>query len=981
MKIDLTCPIELWRLTMPQRETHACELMLYNLSEKIVTSVEVTILLTDTDGEEAERIIQRVHDLDGRPAAAFAAVIPMEWHPNVREADVTIEKVWFDDNSVWRHQRENTVSYQPNALPNSRSLEELRFVAGPTAVGYPEKKDGLWMCVCGRPNALNERLCRRCHRSKDEVFARFTKDGIQKAVAQREAQLNLHARAAREDSSRLQLEREKAYDEKKKKRRRAGKVFLTLLVLCALAYGAWFHLLPYIRYRLAGDAMSRGHYDDAIRFYEQLGDYPGAAEGILECRYLAATESFDTTKPEKLIEARDALLALGDYRDAATQALQADYLRAGLLLKAGKTDEAAEIYDALGDYRDSATQRIECDYVAARALLEAESYDEAKAAFEALGDYSKAADFAKECVLRPAKKALSAGDPDTAIALLETIPGYSDADITLQRAHYTRGAALEESGSMAEAGSAFLAAGDYQDAEARATACLTSAADAASAAGSLSAARELYLKVPDQAAVTGKYRTVTYALADSLLRDKEYDAAGALYAELPDDYLDALEMRQECIYRPAVASLNAKNWQAAVDGFTQIPTYKDSAERLERARYGLADSLADAGDYAGAIEQYEALGTYRDSEKQLKIVRYSQAGALLESGDWDGAEALYELLGTYKNSGDGLKQARYGKALALYEAGSYTDARALLVSLGKYSDAEQRITACDYQIAAQLEESGQHEAAAKRYLSVSGYEDAEERAQAIYYALAETALGDGRTLQAGRYFTKAGDHSDAKEQAEACYDAYYGKAAETAAVSREAGNDAQTAAALSLVDLDELPEKYAYLANWLTEANYSEGVRLFKAGKPFEALPYLQAVADYKNVKNSYLNQTCYLLLGRWESTSEDREDVFIFYPDGTCSLNGEKLVFSATTYELRTGADEDSLTLTYRVTSIDGQTMVMRDARNGNRLMRMKRTGDAELPATPTPAPVPEETAAPAEDDAAATDTDFLVTDDDGAD
>ena len=980
MRIDLTCPIELWRLALPQRETHACELMFYNLSDKIVTSVEVTILLTDMDGEEAERIIHRVHDLDGRPAAAFAAVIPMEWQPNIREADITIEKVWFDDNSVWRHQRENTVSYQPNALPNSRSLEELRFVAGPTAVGFPEKKDGLWMCVCGRPNALNERLCRRCHRSKEEVFTRYTKEAIQKAVAQREAQLNLHARAAREDSSRLQLEREKAYAEKKRKRRKAWKAVFTVLLLCALAYGAWFHLLPYVRYRLAGDAVSRGHYDDAIKFYEKLGDYPGAAEGILECRYLAAKESFSSTRPDRLAEARDALLALGDYKDAAAQALEADYLRAGLLLDAGKTDEAAEVYDALGDYKDSATQRVECDYVAARALLDAENYDEAKAAFEALGDYSKAADFAKECVLRPAKKALSAADPDTAIALLETIPGYADADTMLQRAYYARGEALEADGKPAEAGDAFLAAGSYQDASGRASSCLMSAADAASAAGSLAAARNLYLKVPDQSSVTVKYRSVTYALAGNLLKDKEYDAAGALYAELPEDYLDALEMRQECIYRPALASLNAKEWQSAVDGFSQIPTYKDSADRLERARYGLAESLSRSGDYAGAIEQYEALGTYRDSEKQLKIARYSQAGALLESGDWAGAEALYEQLGTYKNSEDGLKQARYGKAAALYDAGDYTGARTLLAALGKYSDAEQRVRACDYMIAAQLEEDGQHEAAAKRYHSVSGYQDAEERAQAIYYSLGEAALGDGRTLQAGRYFTKAGSYSDAAGQAEACYDSYYGKAAETASVSRKAGNDAQTAAVLSLVDLDELPEKYAYLADWLTEANYSEGVRLFKAGKPFEALPYLQAVADYKNVKNSYLSQTCYLLLGRWENASEDRSDVFIFYPDGTCSLNGEKLVFSADTYTLKTGADEDSLTLAYRITSIDGKTAVMRDAANNNRIIRMKRTGDAELPATPAPAAVPEATAAP-EDGATRTDMDFLVDDDENAD
>ena len=56
MRIDLTCPVEMWRYELPTGEFPACGLMLYNLSDRIVSSVEVTLILKDKTGEELERI-------------------------------------------------------------------------------------------------------------------------------------------------------------------------------------------------------------------------------------------------------------------------------------------------------------------------------------------------------------------------------------------------------------------------------------------------------------------------------------------------------------------------------------------------------------------------------------------------------------------------------------------------------------------------------------------------------------------------------------------------------------------------------------------------------------------------------------------------------------------------------------------------------------------------------------------------------------
>ena len=78
MKIDLTCPAEVWRTALPGAERPACELTLYNLSDKLIVSVEVTLTLLDAAGEEIARVIHRAHDLHGLPEKPFSMLVPVE---------------------------------------------------------------------------------------------------------------------------------------------------------------------------------------------------------------------------------------------------------------------------------------------------------------------------------------------------------------------------------------------------------------------------------------------------------------------------------------------------------------------------------------------------------------------------------------------------------------------------------------------------------------------------------------------------------------------------------------------------------------------------------------------------------------------------------------------------------------------------------------------------------------------------------------
>ena len=49
MKIDLTCPVELWQYAMPTEDDADCTFVMNNLSDKVVVSVQVTLKCFDKE--------------------------------------------------------------------------------------------------------------------------------------------------------------------------------------------------------------------------------------------------------------------------------------------------------------------------------------------------------------------------------------------------------------------------------------------------------------------------------------------------------------------------------------------------------------------------------------------------------------------------------------------------------------------------------------------------------------------------------------------------------------------------------------------------------------------------------------------------------------------------------------------------------------------------------------------------------------------
>ena len=130
MKIDLTCPVELWQYAMPTEEDAECTFVMNNLSTKVVTSVQATLACYNEEDELLFRQTERIQGLKAGVGERFTMVIlPSQWE-NVDGVDLVIEKVWFDDSTIWRKGNAPLAHYVSNALAPGRALDDLRFVAG-----------------------------------------------------------------------------------------------------------------------------------------------------------------------------------------------------------------------------------------------------------------------------------------------------------------------------------------------------------------------------------------------------------------------------------------------------------------------------------------------------------------------------------------------------------------------------------------------------------------------------------------------------------------------------------------------------------------------------------------------------------------------------------------------------------------------------------------------------------------------------------
>ena len=103
-------------------------------------------------------------------------------------------------------------------------------------------------------------------------------------------------------------------------------------------------------------------------------------------------------------------------------------------------------------------------------------------------------------------------------------------------------------------------------------------------------------------------------------------------------------------YKNACALLDSGNYTGAIEAFSAIGGYKDSADQAILAQneldYQSAIGYLNAGNYEEAIKVFTALSDYKDSQDQLKIAE--EANSLLMN---DVEQYIYDLALPYAHNG------------------------------------------------------------------------------------------------------------------------------------------------------------------------------------------------------------------------------------------------------------------------------------------------------------------------------------------
>ena len=81
MLIDLTCPAEVFQVSLPTEENPAAECSMYSLSDRIIVSADVTLKLQNDRGVDLEKTTVTVKPLNARPHSGFRMSIPCNYHP------------------------------------------------------------------------------------------------------------------------------------------------------------------------------------------------------------------------------------------------------------------------------------------------------------------------------------------------------------------------------------------------------------------------------------------------------------------------------------------------------------------------------------------------------------------------------------------------------------------------------------------------------------------------------------------------------------------------------------------------------------------------------------------------------------------------------------------------------------------------------------------------------------------------------------
>ncbi len=204
--MDLTCPAEFDSVEVLRDSSGRAQayLTFRNLSDRALTELHAQVTMLDAQGASMGVRPLRYRRLQSQPHAPFTLCMVMDELPFFQDARVVIQRVGFDGGEAWVGAPDALRDCTPKVLAPGPQRVALTAIAGADAVCWPERREDVWVCVCGRFNPRALRACRRCRRSREETFSRYQLGPVMAQYQRQREELVHTEREEREEATQRQ---------------------------------------------------------------------------------------------------------------------------------------------------------------------------------------------------------------------------------------------------------------------------------------------------------------------------------------------------------------------------------------------------------------------------------------------------------------------------------------------------------------------------------------------------------------------------------------------------------------------------------------------------------------------------------------------------------------------------------------------------------------------------------------------------------
>lgn len=340
----LDCPIDIKKgalLLDNQKNRILLQLKLLNISNKRISSVFVDVNTFDDANDPIQGIETIKHaflDVALETRKTCGDNNPIIMDKNVRNVEVNITKVVYESGEIWRSEGKDVYLKPDQSILEKVDLDMLDYLKHESQnVGYdfdqilykPIELDNLWLCSCGRPNEKLNSTCVRCDIDKNWVF-RYTNEKMQ---AQSVIEFVSNKKRLIEEAELVRNEELKVQDEARIKenqnsirimKRRKSAVIISILVIVSIGAFTIFYIKPNQDYQKAIILNEKGDYLDAMKVFEELGDFKDSKKMLLELsmkiEYNAAISNFTVGNYDTAIKQLEKLTGYKDSQEILQKA-------------------------------------------------------------------------------------------------------------------------------------------------------------------------------------------------------------------------------------------------------------------------------------------------------------------------------------------------------------------------------------------------------------------------------------------------------------------------------------------------------------------------------------------------------------------------------------------------------------------------------------------------------------------------------------